>query len=249
MDIDSATGTTSMRATPFSEDAKRPEFMAALGLLPPYTQGDVKSAYRAKAMETHPDRGGRQTDFIKIHEAYKQAMEYVQVIGDRRKWIAEQVDCYLRQQEVAAAVERLGGRAKFEETTWLRSYVGDFVLLAERLRVIHLQNTQANDAFLSFLAEQPPRVPNLVELNLAGTRITDEGLQSLEGFDQLRRLDLSGTRVTSRGFRFVVQELPALEWVGVAGSGVDWLSRWRLSKLLRGREAERRRLKLLMPGI
>lgn len=233
-------------ATLNNEGIKRPEFMAALGLLPPYTLGDVKSAYRAKAMQTHPDRGGVQADFIKIHEAYKQAIEYVQVIGDRRKWIADQVDCYLRQQELAEEVERLGGRTEFEEVTWLRSYVGDFVSLADRLCLIQLQNTLADDDFLAFLG-QPSRAPYLVELNLAGTSITDEGLQALAELELLRRLDLSGTRVTSRGYRSVIRLLPALEWIGVAGSQVNWLSRWRLNKLLRGREAERRRLKLLMP--
>lgn len=233
-------------ATINNEGIKRPEFMAALGLLPPYTLGDVKSAYRVKAMQTHPDRGGAQADFIKIHEAYKQAIEYVQVIGDRRKWIADQVDCYLRQQELAEEVERLGGRTEFEEVTWLRSYVGDFVSLADRLCVIHLQDTLVDDDFLAFLG-QPSRAPYLVELNLAGTSITDEGLQALVELELLRRLDLSGTRVTSRGCRLAIRLLPALEWIGVAGSQVNWLSRWRLNKLLRGREAKRRRLKLLMP--
>lgn len=234
-----------MRNAPIRESSVRPEFMATLGLLPPYTLSDVKSAYRAKAMETHPDRGGEEADFIKIHEAYQRAVEYVQVIGDRRKWIAEQVESYLRQQEIAAKVEKLGGRTHFEEVTWLKPFVGDFALLADRVRGIDLRNTQADDAFLTFLA-QPPGAPALVELNLAGTLITDKGLETLTELEQLRRLDLSGTRVTSRGFEFVVRSLPSLGWVGVAGSDISWLSRWRLSRLLRGRKAERRRWELIM---
>ena len=39
-----------------------------------------------------------------------------------------------------------------------------------------------------------------------------------------------------------------LEWVGVAGTGVGWLSRWRLHSLLSGREAEYRRMRLLIPS-
>lgn len=237
-----------MMKAPFSEGTDRPEFMATLGLLPPYTLSDVKSAYRTKAMATHPDRGGAPEDFIKIHEAYKRAQDYVQFIGDRRKWIADQVECHLRQQELTAEVERLGGRTNIEEAIWLKPYVGDFALLADRLRVVHLQGSAADDAFLTFLSEQPCRAPYLTELNLAGTPITDKGLQALTGFDLLRRLDLSGTRVTSRGFQSVVRSLPSLEWVGVAGSGVGWLMRWRLNGLLRGRKAERRRMKLLMPS-
>jgi hypothetical protein len=237
-----------MIRTPFSDDKCRPAFMVTLGLLPPYTLSDVKSAFRVKALETHPDRGGAKADFMKIHEAYNQAMEYVQFTGDRRRWIADQVECHLRQQEVAAEVERLGGQTEFEEPDWMMPCVGDFVVLADRLRVIKLQNTAADDAFLAFLAGQSPRAPYLTDLNLAGASVTDKGLQELRGLRQLRRLDLSGTRVTSRRLQAAVRSLTSLEWVGVAGSGVGWLSRWRLHGLLRGREAEHRRMRLFIPS-
>jgi hypothetical protein len=238
-----------MTQLPFSNDAGRPEFMITLGLLPPYTFSDVKSAYRAKAMETHPDRGGATADFIKVHEAYKRALEYVQITGDRRSWIADQVECHLRQQEVVAEVERLGGRTEFQGVDWLKNLVGDFAQLADRLRVIDLQNTPADDAFLTFLVKHPPRAPYLMELNLAGTQITDKGLQALTGMEMLRRLDVSGTKVTNRGVKKAVGSLTSLEWVGVSGSGVGWLLRWRLRSLQRGREAERSRLKLMMPPV
>jgi hypothetical protein len=236
-----------MTKSPLLDDKGRPEFMVLLGLLPPYALSDVKSAYRVKAMETHPDRGGSRDDFIKIHEAYKQAMEYVQVTGDRRRWIADHVEVHLRQQEVAAEIKRLGGRAEFEEVEWLKPHVGDFIILADRLRGIQLQNTAADDTFLNLLAGEPSRVPYLTELNLAGTRITDQGLQALKSLELLRRLDLSGTRVTNRGFQSVVRSLASLEWVGMDGTGIGWLARWRLRGLLRGRQAERRRMKLLIP--
>lgn len=238
-----------MIKTQFGADTGRPEFMATLGLLPPYTLRDVKAAYRSKAMDTHPDRGGDSSDFIKIHEAYKRAMEYVQFTGDRRSWIADQVECHLRQQEVVAEINRLGGRTEFEEMAWLKNHVGDFAQLADRLRVIYLKDTAVDDAFLTFLAEQPLRVPYLSELNLAGSHITDKGLQALTGFDLLRRLDLSGTKVTDRGVQTAVRSLLSLEWIGMSGSGVGWLTRWRLRALQRGREAERRRLKLLIPTV
>jgi hypothetical protein len=234
--------------TPFSDDKCRPAFMVTLGLLPPYTLSDVKAAFRVKALETHPDRGGAKADFVKTHEAYDQAMEYVRFTGDRRRWIADQVDCHLRQQEVAAEVERLGGQTEFKEPDWMVPCVGDFAQLADRLCVIRLQKTVADDAFLAFLAGPSPRAAYLTDLNLAGTPITDKGLQELTGLRLLRRLDLSDTRITSRGLQAAVRSLTSLEWVGVADSGVGWLSRWRLHRLLRGREAERRLLRLVIPS-
>jgi hypothetical protein len=219
--------------------------MATLSLLPPYSLDDVKSAYRAKVLKTHPDRGGSTSEFLKIQEAYERAVEYVEHCGDRRKWIADHVDPYRRQWEAAAEVQRLGGQVEFEEVDWLAQSVGDFAVLVERLRVIRLRDTAADDAFLMFLTEEPPRTPYLFELDLAGTRITDKGLHALEGLSLLQRLDLSGTRVTQREVRAAVEALPALEKVGLEGTGIGWLSRWRLNASVRTRKAENERRRLL----
>jgi hypothetical protein len=73
-------------------------------------------------------------------------------------------------------------------------------------------------------------------------------LHTLTGLELLRRLDLSRTKVTNRRVQAAIRSLPALEWVGVAGLRVGWLSRWRLRALLRGREAQRKRLQLLSPS-
>jgi hypothetical protein len=227
-----------MTNLPPSHDEGPPEFMAILGLLPPYSLDDVRAAYRAKARDAHPDRGGSKTEFLKLHEAHERALEYVRFTGDRRKWIAVQVECHLRQQEVVVEVQRLGGQTQLEELDWMKHSVGDFAHLASRLRVIGLQRTAADDSFLTFLAAKPPRVPYLIELNLANTRITDKGLQALEGFDLLRRLDLSGTRVTATGVASVLRSLPSLAWMNLTGSGVGWLSRIRLQARLRRRESK-----------
>ena len=235
-----------MITNPSSDDRCRPDFMVTLGLLPPYTLSDVMTAFRLKALQTHPDRGGTKADFMKIHEAYNQAVEFVRFDGDRRKWIAEQVECHLGQQEVVAVVERLGGQTEFQEPAWMSPCVGDFVVLADRLCVVKLQNTSADDVFLNFLAGSTPRAPYLTDLNLAGSRVTDKGLQELTRLSLLARLDLSGTRVTSHGLGAVLESLTSLEWVGVARSGVGWLSRWRLHRLLHGREGEHRRMRSLL---
>jgi hypothetical protein len=223
----------------------QPEFMSVLGLLPPYVLDDVKSAYRVKALATHPDRGGTMDDFVKVQDAYERAVEFVAYCGNRRKWIADRIDAYVRQSEAVARVESLGGKVEIEEVDWLRQSVGDFAVLVERVRLIRLRSAAADDALINFLTEQPVRTPYLIELDLADTRISDQGLQSLTGLRLLQRLDLSGTRITWRGLWPTVKELPSLEEVSLAGTAIGWLSRLRLDMLVRQRKAENQRRKSL----
>jgi len=42
-----------------------------LGLKPGATEEEVKKAYRKKAIETHPDKGGNEEEFKKVTEAYE----------------------------------------------------------------------------------------------------------------------------------------------------------------------------------
>src|SRR5579872_2920574 len=97
----------------------RPEFMAVLGLLPPYTLDDVQKAYKARAREAHPDRGGANADFLRLREAYEQAQDYVKFIEGRRMWLAAQVEPYLQQQQIVAEIERRGGQVEIESIAWM----------------------------------------------------------------------------------------------------------------------------------
>ena len=36
-----------------------------------HTEKALKAAYHKKVLETHPDKGGKTEDFIKVNEAYK----------------------------------------------------------------------------------------------------------------------------------------------------------------------------------
>src|SRR5687767_15181723 len=82
-----------------SHSAPRPEFMATLGLLPPYAPDDVEKAYLTKLKEIRPDLGGDRQAFYAVQNAYIQAKEYVKFRGDRRGWIAKLMDEYLRSEE------------------------------------------------------------------------------------------------------------------------------------------------------
>jgi hypothetical protein len=49
-----------------------------LGLAPNATPTDVKRAYRLRALETHPDRGGSPEAFREVQRAYETALERAQ---------------------------------------------------------------------------------------------------------------------------------------------------------------------------
>ncbi|MEI9947950.1 MAG: J domain-containing protein [Pseudomonadota bacterium] len=46
-----------------------------LGLEPNATLGQIKQAYRARALQTHPDRGGTVEAFRAVHSAYEAALK------------------------------------------------------------------------------------------------------------------------------------------------------------------------------
>lgn len=212
------------------DDFVRPEYMVLLGLLPPYTADDVHKAYKAKALRAHPDRGGSKEDFVKLQEAYEQAQEYVRFGEGRRQWLANQVEPYLRQQEIVQEVESRGGTVQVEKVEWMQRSFGDFATLTERLRAIILRDSADGDEFLKFLGSHAQHLRFLSRLDLRGSGITDTGLIQLRHLRGLHRLNLSRTKVSVRGLS-VIRALPDLEWLNVAETGIGWFGRWRLGRI------------------
>jgi hypothetical protein len=208
----------------------RPDFMEALGLLPPYTPEDVRMAYRERAKHTHPDRGGSVDDFLKLQEAYDRAVEYVKFGANRRQWLAAQVERYVEQERVLAEVRRCGGHVEIEELDWLKRSIGEgFAILTERLRGIRMRGLRDGDHFLHYLARHPAALQYLLWLDLAGSRISDEGLMHLARLPLLERLDVSGAPLTEGGLR-VLHSLPHLRWLNLSGTPIGWWKRWRLHR-------------------
>ncbi len=58
---------------------------SVLGLAPGATVEQVKRAYRAKALETHPDRGGDPEAFRRVQKAYEQALAKLARRGGAKK--------------------------------------------------------------------------------------------------------------------------------------------------------------------
>jgi hypothetical protein len=223
----------------------RPDFMKALGLLPPYTPEDVRMAYRERAKQAHPDHGGSVQDFVKLQEAYDKAVEYVTFSVNRRQWLGAQVERYVEQEQVLAEVRRRGGQVEIEELDWLKRSIGeDFAILTDRLRGICLRRQEDGDRFLHLLATHQKALQHLLWLDLAGSRISDDGLMQLAGLAQLERLDVSGTSLTEGGLS-VLEWLPRLRWLNLSGTSIGWWRRWRLHRshrrltIVAGRPSER----------
>jgi hypothetical protein len=204
--------------------------MEALGLLPPYTPEDVRMAYHERAKQAHPDHGGSVADFVKLQEAHDRALEYVEFNAARRQWLAAQVERYMEQERVLSEIRRRGGEVEIEELDWLKRSIGDdFATLTERLRGIRLRGLEDGDQFLRFLAEHRPALQYLLWLDLAGSRISDEGFLQLAGLPLIERLDVSGASLTERGLS-IVPKLPRLCWLNLSGTSIGWWKRWRLHR-------------------
>lgn len=62
----------------FSLTNKKQNALNLLGLKEKYTLKCLKKAYRSKAIETHPDRGGDAQSFIEVKEAYDLLISYLE---------------------------------------------------------------------------------------------------------------------------------------------------------------------------
>jgi hypothetical protein len=210
-------------------DPARPDFMVNLGLVPPYTVEDVQMAYREKAKDVHPDRGGVAGDFIRLKESYERALEYLRFTPNRRQWLGDKVERYLAQEAVIAEVRRRGGQVTVQPVEWARSTFGpDFAQIMEQLTSIRLRNQSDGDALLEFLAPHQPALKHLVNLDLSGCRVSDEGLRHLWNLEALQNLDLANSPLTESAALDLLQWLPALRFLNLADTPIGWWARRRL---------------------
>ncbi|MFO0950631.1 MAG: J domain-containing protein [Isosphaeraceae bacterium] len=59
-----------------------PGWARVLGLAAPYTAERVRAAYRARSREVHPDAGGSQSAFLRLREAYEEAIHDAEFLAD-----------------------------------------------------------------------------------------------------------------------------------------------------------------------
>ncbi|MFV2065848.1 MAG: hypothetical protein ACC645_02640 [Pirellulales bacterium] len=206
----------------------RPEFMATLGILPPYTFEDVKQAYLVKVRTAHPDVGGDCDAFVRLQKAFERATEYVRSRGIPRSWLGAYVERYMLQQAIIDQVVELGGHVDVESIAWLNDDLGpDFAQITEELVGIHLHGPHVGDDALKPFATNLTPLRSLRVLDLSGTRIGDQGLCCLHMLPRLRSADLRSTRITYHGL-VRLPWLSRLERLDVRKTAI---SQWQRLKL------------------
>lgn len=113
-------------------------------------------------------------------------------------WLTVRMQRVRKQREVINAVWELGGwvygeAAEPSDQTWLRESLGS--VFFPNVVDVRLAGTTVTDAGL----EQLRVFAGLQELGLSGTQVTDAGLEHLKGMTRLQTLYLHDTQVTDAG--------------------------------------------------
>lgn len=208
--------------------------MRKLELLPPYSEQDVKRAYREQAKHAHPDAGGSPEDFVELHDAYERALDLVTFQGSRRNWIGQRVDLFLARSQLVEQIKAAGGYCQLQPPdAYLQDYGPDFAHILCQLSAVHLTGKTVGDEMLKDLAASPAAA-EIQFLDLSESRITDAGLGRLAEL-RLGGLDLRSTRISLRGLA-QLKYLHELEWLHAGKTRIGFWGRRRLRRQFRGLE-------------
>ncbi|MEW4527940.1 MAG: DnaJ domain-containing protein [Maioricimonas sp. JB045] len=210
---------------------RRPEFMVALGLLPPYSETDVKKAYREKAKRLHPDAGGDPEAFKALHTAYERALDHLVFHKSRRTWIGNRVERYCQRQALMAYVDGFGGEYELHRPNSYHvvEYGVDFADMMREVVFVRLSGPEVSDKTLDGLQEFSNIVGEIQSLDLSDSAITDEGVRHLASLERLRFVDLRGTSLTRRGVSYL-SHMRQLEWLHLQGTRLNIFDRWRIKR-------------------
>ena len=212
--------------------------MVLLGLSPPYAEEDVFQAYRLKAKELHPDRGGSASDFDALQKAFERAKLYLNFRSDRRRWIANQMEGYLNVREVIERFEDFGAEVTSDAIDWLEQSFGDFAQLTETITAIRLEGSASADEMIDYMVAHRDALKGLTRLELPDCQVCDESVLKLEPFQQLTHLDLSKTPITKDAL-WIVDTILGLESLELDGTRVGWWTRRKVRAVMRQRQDAR----------
>ena len=216
----------------------RPDFLVTLGLLPPVSKEDVEQAYRQLALKVHPDHGGHIDDFRKLQSAYERAKEHVEFRTDKRQWIAARIEKYAEAQRAAVELGAMGAVVEFGEAHWLRRSFGDFADLASNIEEIRYKDSDDADAVIDKMVQERESLRSLQSLDLSRSPVSDSSLLKLRHFPRLVWLNLRGT-TAGNGVLELVRNLPAMDQIGLVGTRVGIVTRFKIRRLLAKRRKKR----------
>jgi hypothetical protein len=210
----------------------RPDYMILMGLNPPYALEDIQAAYREKAKQTHPDRGGSVADFEKLQAAYEQATEHLTFREDRRAWIAKEMEHFLAIQSLRTSLEKFGAQVTTGSATWKERSFGDFAQLTENITAVTLHQSPHGPEVLVLLGEQAALLTQLQRLELTDSEIEDDVIQLLGRLSYLQTLDLSGNPITSN-IEVAIGKLKNLRELKLKRTSVGCFSHWRMQRYVK----------------
>ena len=208
--------------------------MVRLGLSPPYAIEDVKTAYRLLAKKTHPDHGGSVEEFRSLQEAFEQANQFLEFRSDRRQWIAEKMEPYLKVQSAIDALEKFGAIVTSGAIDWLEQSFGDFAQLTESITGIRLENSSEADGLIKAMLDHHSALGEMTRLEMPGCQVSDAAVLKLEPFTQLKHLDLSHTPITNEAL-WIVDSILGLESLELSGTKISWWMKRKVRRVMRQR--------------
>ena len=207
----------------------RPDFMKALGLLPPYSVADVENAYveqvRLLQIDSDPDEQTRH----ELRAAYESALDFARFRESRRNWIGGHIDSYVARQATIERITELGGSYVLQEASrYLWSYGEDFAEIMCKLVQVDLTGPQISNSALDCLGDEQ-LASEVMVLVLRDSQITDAGIGSISHLQKLRCLDLRNTSISNKSFEPLCS-FPHLRWLQLHGTKMGF---WTLRRLRR----------------
>lgn len=207
--------------------ADRPDFMKALGLLPPYSVSDVEQAYAEKLSRLPKDGNDAEQTQDALQSAYGSALDFARFRESRRNWMGVHIERYTARQAAINRIVDLGGSYVLQDADrYLWAYGQDFAEIMRQLVRVELNGAAVSDGELDCLADER-LASEIVVLVLRNSAVTDVGLSRIRHLKKLRCLDVLNTRVSNKSFKTFCS-LPHLEWVQLHGTRVGLWTRRRL---------------------
>ena len=168
----------------------------------------------------------------------KRPAQYLKFRSDRRLWIATRMDEYLGVVSLVERLRALGAEVDSTMLDWVRRSFGDFADLTESIVGIRLHDSKHVAEMIDVMINELESLPALKRLSLAGCPVDNLLALELRVFKSLSELDLSRTPITDRALT-VVEFLPDLVSLNIAGTSIGWWARHKAERRLRKRRQSR----------